>query len=321
MLSQALIPQTSAVTKVRFDKILFATDFSEASRHAQRYAVALARLFDSRLFALHVETPAESLMSYGEVSSSLFGKMGEGRETQMRLLQESLQREGIPFACLLEIGEVKEKICEIIRRYSIDMLVLGTHGHQGLTRILLGSTAENVFRSVTLPVLTVGPHSEPFNPLEPVGQIVYATDFTTDSEAAAPYAISLAERFHAGLSVIHVTPEGASLPADEEHMKTYFYNKLRKLVPNVECEWCRIEYLVESGETVEGVLAIAEERRADLIILGVHGAISFMSHLPGRTAYQIICEANCPVLTVLPKKVKACACESPACDLRVLHSQ
>jgi nucleotide-binding universal stress UspA family protein len=320
MTSQVLIPQPSALTRIRFDKILFATDFSEASRHAQRYAIALARLFDSRLFALHVETPAESLMPYGEVSSSLFGKMCERREVQMRLLQESLQREGIPFACLLEIGDIKEKICEIIRQYSIDLVVLGTHGRQGLTRVLLGSTAENVFRSVTLPVLTVGPHSDPFDPRQPIGHIVYATDFTHDSEAAAPYAVSLAEQFHAGLTVMHVSPEGAKFGSDEEHMETYFHDKLRKLVPQFECEWCNVEYVVENGDTVEGVLAVADERRTDLIVLGIHNPISFMSHLPGRTAYQIICNASCPVLTVLPNSATNLATESPDRAVRVFHS-
>src|SRR5262249_22514183 len=155
----------------------------------------------------------------------------------------------------------------------IDLVVLGTHGRQGLRRMMIGSTAEAVFRSITVPVLTVGPHSEPFNPHYPVGHIVYATDFTADSQAAAPYALSLAERFHAGLTVMHVTPEGASLPDDEERMEAYFYNKLRKLVPEFECEWCNVEYLVESGDTVERVLTAAEERRTDLIILGVHNAI------------------------------------------------
>lgn len=300
MTSQVLIPQPST-TRIRFEKILFATDFSEASHHAQRYAIALARLFGSRLFALHVESPAESVMPYGQVSSYLVDKMRDARNIQMRLLQESLEREGIPFACLLETGDVREKINDIIKQYSIDLVVLGTHGRQGLTRVLLGSTAEDVFRSITLPVLTVGPHSDPFNPDQPIGHIVYATDFTTDSEAAAPHALSLAEQFHAGLTVIHVTPEGASLPADEERMETYFQDKLRRLIPEFECEWCNVEYLVETGDTVEQVLTVADERRTDLIVLGVHNSISFMSHLPSRTAYQIICQANCPVLTVLPK--------------------
>src|SRR5215813_5043123 len=164
MTSSILIPQSSPISEVRFQKILFATDFSEASRHAQRYAVALARSFDARVFALHVEGPPESWMPYGEVSAYLLGKMREARDTQMRLLAQSLETEHIPFACILEAGDIKEKINEVIHDYAIDLVVLGTHGRQGLDRVVLGSTAETVFRSIHLPVLTVGPHSEPFDP-------------------------------------------------------------------------------------------------------------------------------------------------------------
>ncbi|HEX7962855.1 MAG TPA: universal stress protein [Terriglobales bacterium] len=320
MTSQVLIPEPSALTKICFKKILFATDFSEASRHAQRYAVTLARLFGARLFALHVESPMESLMPYGDVSPSLLEKIRNAREIQMRLLQDSLEREGIPFACMLETGDIRQRIKEIIHDYSIDLVVLGTHGRQGLDRVVLGSTAEGVFRSINLPVLTVGPHSDSFNPRQPVGHIVYATDFTKDSEAAASYAVSLAEEFHAGLTVVHVIPEGETFGSDHEHMDTYFYEKLRKLVPQFVCDWCDVEYVVENGDTVERVLAVADERRTDLIVLGIHDAISFMSHLPGRTAYQIVCQANCPVLTVLPRPAETFASESPERQLRVFHS-
>lgn len=166
MATQPQVPQPSSATRARFNRILFATDFSQASRHAQRYAVALARLFGSRLLALHVEGPSGSLMPYSEVSPYVLDKLREARDIQMRMLQESLQREDITFACMLETGDVKEKINEIIREHSIDLIVLGTHGRQGLSRVLMGSIVEDVFRSTTLPVLTVGRiaiHSIPGN--------------------------------------------------------------------------------------------------------------------------------------------------------------
>ncbi len=59
MTSQVVLPQPRTVKRVRFQKILFATDFSEASRSAQEYAVALACLFEALLFAIHVESPSE----------------------------------------------------------------------------------------------------------------------------------------------------------------------------------------------------------------------------------------------------------------------
>jgi len=302
MTTQALFPSTRARTEIRLDKILFATDFSEASRHAESYAVALARLFGARLFALHVGVSEETLLPYGKVSPYLLEKLREASDLQMRLLQESLQREGIPFGCILEEGNIRERINEIIHNYSIDLVILGTHGRQGFTRDLFGSTAENVFRSTTLPVLTVGPHSDALDPHRPITQVVYATDLKRNSELTAGYALSIAEKFHAGLTVMHVMPEGMSTAADEERLENYCYDKLTKLVPEADCEWCHVEHLVEHGDVVERIVQAADEERADLIVLGIHNAIEFMSPLPERTAYQIICQANCPVLTILNKE-------------------
>lgn len=199
-------------------------------------------------------------------------------------------------------GDIKEKIDEIIDNYSIDLVILGTHGRQGLTRSLFGSTAEKVFRSTTLPVLTVGPHSDAFDPRRPITHIVYATDFSKNSEESARYALSMAQKFHAGLTALHVLPEGIAAAADKEHLEKYCYDKLRRLVPEFDCEWCHVEPVIEHGDAVDRIVQVAEEQRADLIVLGVHKAVEFMSPMPERTAYQIICRANCPVLTILPKQ-------------------
>ena len=302
MSTQTLVPQKSIASEIRFDKILFATDFSEASRHAEEYAVVLARLFGARLFALHVGISEEAFIRYGEASPYLMEKVRQACDIQMRLLQESLEKEGIPFGCILEEGDIKEKINEIIKSYSIDLVVLGTHGRQGLTRVLFGSTAENVFRSTTLPVLTVGPHSDSLDPHRPITQIVYATDLTKDDAITAQYALFMAEKFHTGLTVMHVLPERTIATADQERLDNYCYDKLRKLVPEVECEWCHVEHLVEHGDTVDRILDVANQQRADLIVLGLHRAFELMNPMPERTAYQIICGANCPVLTILPKR-------------------
>ena len=75
-----------------------------------------------------------------------------------------------------------------------DMIVLGTHGRTGAQKVLLGSAAEEIFRRARVPVLTIGPsvrknihNGAHFN------RVLFATDFTPESLAAAPYAVSFAE--------------------------------------------------------------------------------------------------------------------------------
>ena len=65
--------------------------------------------------------------------------------------------------------------------------------------------------------------------------------------------------------------------------------------------WCRPEAVVRHGEPAEEILAIANEDKADLIVLGAHGMdglAAVSSHLARATAYKVVVNATCPVLTV-----------------------
>ena len=93
-------------------------------------------------------------------------------------------------------------LSELIKTHQIDLAVIGTHGHGGLTKVFLGSVAEQIFHKAPCPVLTVGPNvsTDPVS-IAAIHQILYATDFTPESLAAVPYAISLAEENQAHLSL------------------------------------------------------------------------------------------------------------------------
>jgi nucleotide-binding universal stress UspA family protein len=114
-------------------------------------------------------------------------------------------------------GKMPDVISEIVDKQRIDLLVVGTHGGTGVGKLLMGSVAEGIVRHATCPVLTVGPKAsgrikqefqpdgKDFAPGEiELRQIIFATDFTAESLAAAPFAISLAEEFQARLGMLHV---------------------------------------------------------------------------------------------------------------------
>src|SRR4029077_2637291 len=66
-----------------------------------------------------------------------------------------------PAEMLLERGDVWDVISDIIQKNKIDLVVTGTHGRQGLKKLVLGSEAEKIYRKATCPVLTVGPRVTP----------------------------------------------------------------------------------------------------------------------------------------------------------------
>jgi nucleotide-binding universal stress UspA family protein len=136
-------------------KILFATDFSEGSDAALAMASSLARDNGARLLILHVHEPA---IVYGEGLAAAYAGLPEEQRADVRRILDTVQPTlpGIEFEHRLVTGLPAETIVESARQDSdVDLIVLGTHGRTGLSRLLMGSVAENVVRRAPCPVLTV----------------------------------------------------------------------------------------------------------------------------------------------------------------------
>ncbi len=135
--------------------ILHPTDFSDCSACAFQIAVDLARQHGARLLVLYVvETLGAENVTYGEVASQL------EPESYRRRLQDYLDRSlpsmprDLVVEHLLVEGDPAQEIVRIAQEQLCDLIVMGTHGHRGLERLLLGSVAEKVVRNAPCPVLT-----------------------------------------------------------------------------------------------------------------------------------------------------------------------
>jgi nucleotide-binding universal stress UspA family protein len=186
------------------EKILFATDFSAVSNNAASYAKALARRFSSSVEIAHVFDPA-SVRSYEE---PIVSRTEEERrrlvEDQLERLREDFSALGINTRTISREGHrASVSLLKIVTEQRIDLIVAGTHSKSGMERRVLGSTAEQLIRSVACPVFTVGPHAKQPPPLF-FEHIVYATDFLLEAAKAAVYALSFAEDSGAHLYVCHV---------------------------------------------------------------------------------------------------------------------
>ncbi len=200
---------------------------------------------------------------------------------------------------LIEQGEVSEVLSKLVRKYGIDLIVIGTGGRKGLGKLLLGSVAEEVFRNAQCPVLTVGPHVTRWRTDGSLQHILFATDYGPESLHALPYAISLAEKNRALLTLLHVAPEtGVSLfLADPSEVTTSTEEQLRALIPKGTRLWHEPEYMAEFGSPAETILRTAAPT-ADMIVLGVKRPGALTKHLGEGVAYKVVCEAPCRVLSV-----------------------
>lgn len=141
-------------------RILYATDFSPASRAAFAKALALAKANRAELVISHVLAPVMPPVADGAyVSPHVYASLEAagrryGKQHLDRLVARA-RKAGIRTRGLLLDGLVHDRIVAAARKLRADMIVMGTHGRSGLARFVLGSVASRVVSHARCPVLTV----------------------------------------------------------------------------------------------------------------------------------------------------------------------
>jgi nucleotide-binding universal stress UspA family protein len=289
----------TAKTRVQFSNILFATDFSPAASRAIPYVKKIAKHYGAHLVALHVAAPMVNPMTQPAAwPAVLEAEEAQHEEQRQKLIAEFA---GIPTKSVVEEGDILVSVRSAIEKNHVDLAIIGTHGRTGLGKFVLGSVAEEIFRTVDCPVLTVGPHVGTAHGTE-IREILFATDFSSESKEAAAHAVSLAQEFQARLVLLHVVKDmkvgdlvtTADVTASSENLLHSY------LPPDAEL-WCKPEYVVAEGDAAARILEIAKARESDLIVLGTRpetGVPGASTHLPIATAHKVVCHAPCPVLTI-----------------------
>jgi nucleotide-binding universal stress UspA family protein len=289
-----MITQTTS-KPVTFDNILFATDFSKQSNVALPFALSIAHKYGSKLFAVHVIAPPP-LGNFPTIEMQALAAQSVREAHECAKHLES-RLAGVPHETMVKKGEIWDELSSVTRDKNIDLIVLGTHGRAGVSKLLIGSVAERIFRQSTCPVLTVGPNvaGEPKS-IADIHTILCPIDFTAESLAAFPYAVSLAQENQARLYLMHVV-QTPVLDYEEAALMA----RLKALVSPEAKLWCEPKAFVESGDAGERILEQAEELGIDIIILGIRPVSTLAgtrTHLGMATAYKVVSRAICPVLSI-----------------------
>jgi len=222
---------------IRIQNIGFATDLSSASYAALPFAADFAKRYGAKIWGFHVVVPhGYASRPYRDMPTLEKDVQEMGRHLQVEFDNRlsGIRNE----VSVIEYGDTWLALSSFLKKHSIDLLVMGTHGRTGLGKAMLGSVAETVFRQCECPVLTVGPnvtHGLRAAPKE----MLYATDFTPPSRAAAQYAISQAQEAGVHLVLLHVieSPKAGEFAFGDEFVDAAG-KLLRELVPpeaNLSC--------------------------------------------------------------------------------------
>ncbi|MGH7936827.1 MAG: universal stress protein, partial [Chthoniobacterales bacterium] len=258
------------------------------------YALSIARKYDSTLYVVNVVN-VSPFSTPGPTNAMRAVEAQAIREAKEASLALAPAFGDLPHEMLVRKWDVWKEISRVLEEKHVDLIVLGTHGRTGVSKIVLGSVAENIFRHAPCPVLTVGPHihGEP-DRFSQLHSILVPTDFSEESAAAISCAVPFALANQSRLYLLHVAPSAETPEPPLKHA-------LRNLIPADADFTFAPKVFLEAGTPSQKILDLADELAVDLIVLGVKPPAIFRGtsiHQSMATACKVVSGAGCPVMTV-----------------------
>ena len=283
--------------------VVVPVDFSEKSQGAARYAESMHRRFGSRITLLHVLPPPHYEFGAMEVGGSVLEDLFRNRAEQAKTdLSQFLSSEMPADATqrLLVEGDPATVIVEQAHGLGASLIIMPTHGYGTFRRFILGSVTAKVLHDADCPVWT-GVHLEA-ETVEAVHftRVAVAIDLGPQSERALMWASRFAASAGAELAILHATPnlEGHAGeyfdPKWKEHMDSAVREEVAALLARLGLT---APVLVDSGDPAETICRLAEDWKADVLVIGRGSAAGIFGRLRAN-AYSIIRQAQCPVVSV-----------------------
>lgn len=280
----------------KIQKILLATDFSQASQDALKQAVILATKNASKIYLLHVIPQVIKLYDWTIDHASLI------REANS-ILQENLEemRRGVvsEAEAIVVVGNPREEIISQADSLEVNVIMIGSGEKEKGDRFPLGVTAENIIRGTSRPVWVVKRGAS-----EGIKKILCPVDFSSHSRRALVNAVDLSIMFGAELQVVTVAEKlprayrglPLYLESGKADWEKYCQKELEKFLRNFNFEKIAWNKSVRSGEPHEEILKAAAEMGADLMVMGSLGRTGLFRILMGSVAEKIARELPCSLV-------------------------
>jgi nucleotide-binding universal stress UspA family protein len=285
--------------------VLVAIDFSEGSRAALEWATGLARRFGARLTALHVTPPPAT---YDPLPA--FPVAAPLDPERPRRIREELNRfvaapgsEHPHAESIVREGDPADEILAQAADSGADLIVLGTHGHRGFERWILGSVTERVARKADRSVLGVpsAPRAAAF------ARVLCGLDLSDSSAEILEDAGAIAHALKAALTVLYVADgshwyepwpiSGVDIEAMRQAVRSSSGERLDELIAGHVPKGIVVDTQVAFGSAQREIERVAGEG-ADLVVLGASSSRGVERFFFGSTAQHVLRAGVCPVLLV-----------------------
>jgi nucleotide-binding universal stress UspA family protein len=285
-------------------RILLATDLVDLG-FTLPVAIQQAKDYKAEVRIAHILTDANVMLDeppLGEHPES--DRVREAAEKKLKEAVATAVHAGIQCSFHLVAGNVVVEITKLAEEWQADRLISGSHGTEKLHLHTLGSVAESIFHRIEVPVMVIGPKVQlTGRPPKERMRIVFATPLDHDSRRMAEFALSVAEKHGAEISLLYVGPKVAKEHPSAARVSEYARKMLQDLLSVRPLHKCRPVCEVVHGQPTEEILKYAKENSADMIILGTSAHSTFSSHFVPGTAYRVLCESSCPVLVLKQESI------------------
>lgn len=288
--------------------VLAVTDFSVAADEALRQASEYARTTGAKLTVLHVvpdfirANPLFPQGSTGDVDTELDLEKQALDELATRVREVTGRPEG-DVELAVRTGKVEVAVVRHAEQHEVDVIVVGATGRTGLTRLLLGSTAERIVRYSHCSVLVA-------RPVHPTFRVLAATDLSAAALPAVERAKLEASLRGAKLELLHVIDfsplawaaaagplGGFAVPIPPEKM-----DEMRRIATEA------LQALggpdagihVTEGSARRAIIAAADDMQPELLVIGTHGRTGLARMALGSVAEAVVRSAHCSVLVERP---------------------
>lgn len=295
-----------------FHHLLVPLDGSRLAESAIPAAAHIAERFHAEVTLLHVIERNAPAAVHGDRHLT---EPAEADEYLERLKNTAFP-EGVAATCHVhevEVDNVARSIVAHSGEFQPDLIVLCTHGKEGVRELLFGSIAQKVLALGDVPILLIHPRDDE-SPIDfRCRRILLPLDGDPEHEQSVSAAREMAQACGAELDLIMIVPTVGSLPAEwaasgrllpgvtGELLDIAQVNAdgyLRNIVEKLKDGGISVEYEVLRGDPADGIVETASQNRSDLIVLGTHRKAGMDAFWSGSIAHRVTSRASVPLLLV-----------------------
>lgn len=278
------------------NRILVPTDFSKITENAMSVAINIAERFDAEVFLLNIIEPIIDAgfsaigtldFEYTITEEDRFVyELHKVNEKRLAAFGARYYSDKVNLYPTIAIDKVGDGILDFIRKYRIDLVVMGTSGENSFEEIFIGNHTEQVMRDAHCPVLCVRNQIADFH----IKNVVIATDLRSNAHEGMTYLHKILSCFEPEVHLVHVTKSNSvSIHETRE--------KLNEFAKNHNIDNFTVN-AIQASNLKTGIQRFATDMKADMIVAFTHGRKGFSHLIKGSISEDLVKQARMPVLSI-----------------------